>query len=91
LLVTALHSVEKALTDAARVEEQNAGCGCEEAAMTRLGLGKLLFCGAAGFSFLLSVSLWFSGSKEQGLFVGLWVPSILSLGALLLAGRRAGQ
>jgi hypothetical protein len=37
------------------------------------------------------VALWFSGSKEQGLFVGLWVPSILSLGALLLAGRRAGR
>ena len=59
--------------------------------MTRLNLGKLLFCIAAGFSFLLSVALWFSGSKEQGLFVGLWVPSILSLGALLLAGKRAGQ
>ena len=42
---------------------------------------------AAGASFLLSVSLWFSGSKEQGLFVGLWVPSILSLGTLVLSGR----
>ena len=55
--------------------------------MNRLKLGKLLFCVAAGISFLLSVSLWFTGSKEQGLFVGLWVPSILALGALLLAGR----
>lgn len=42
---------------------------------------------AAGLSFLLSVYLWFTGSKEQGLFVGLWVPSILSLGSLMLAGR----
>lgn len=57
--------------------------------MTRLQRGKLLFCVAAGISFLLSVSLWFGGFKEQGLFVGLWVPSILALGALLLAGRKA--
>jgi len=55
--------------------------------MTKSDLGKLLFCVAAGFSFLLSVYLWFSGSKDQGLFVGLWVPSILSLGALIFAGR----
>jgi hypothetical protein len=55
--------------------------------VSKLQRGKLLFCAAAGFSFVLSVSLWFSGSREQGLFVGLWVPSILSLGALLLTGR----
>ena len=30
-------------------------------------------------SFLASVSLWFLKSHEYGLFVGLWVPSILSL------------
>ena len=40
---------------------------------------------AAGLSFILSVYLWFSGSKEQGLFVGLWVPSILAFGAYVLA------
>jgi len=49
---------------------------------------KSLFLVAATISFLLSVGLWFSGHKEQGLFVGLWVPSILSLGALMLAGKR---
>jgi hypothetical protein len=59
-----------------------------EVPMTRLAKAKLLFCVAAGVSFLLSVSLWFSGHREQGQFVGLWVPSILSLGALMLAGRR---
>jgi len=48
----------------------------------------ILFCTAAAISFLLSVYLWFGGQKEEGLFVGLWVPSILSLGALMLAGRR---
>ncbi|MFN0246409.1 MAG: hypothetical protein ACKV2T_05850 [Kofleriaceae bacterium] len=49
---------------------------------------QLLFLAAAMLSFVASVALWFSGRKEQGLYVGLWVPSILSLGALLLAGRR---
>ncbi len=39
-----------------------------------------LFLGAAFASFLLSVSLWFGGNKDQGVFVGLWVPSIISLG-----------
>ncbi len=42
---------------------------------------------AAGISFLLSVYLWFNGYKDQGLYVGLWVPSILSSGALMLAGK----
>ncbi len=31
-------------------------------------------------SFLLSVALWFSGRKEEGQFVGIWVPSILAAG-----------
>ena len=46
-----------------------------------------LFLLAAGVSFLLSVSLWFTGSREQGIFVGIWVPSILSAGTLLLGGN----
>ena len=32
----------------------------------------------AFISFLLSVSLWFNGQKDAGMFVGIWVPSILS-------------
>ena len=35
-------------------------------------------------SFTLSVTLFFGGDEQQGVFVGLWVPSILSLGALVL-------
>ncbi len=31
-------------------------------------------------SFLFSVFLWFMKSHEQGVFVGLWVPSILGIG-----------
>ena len=34
-------------------------------------------------SFVLSISLWFGGNEQQGIFVGLWVPSILALGALV--------
>ncbi len=39
----------------------------------------------SGVSFVLSVSLWFLGYKEEGIFVGVWVPSILSLGNLILS------
>ena len=39
---------------------------------------------AAFASFVLSITLWFTGSHDQGLFVGLWVPSILSFGAVAL-------
>jgi hypothetical protein len=39
---------------------------------------------AAGVSFVLSVTLWFGGHELQGIFVGLWVPSILSLGSVVL-------
>jgi hypothetical protein len=51
---------------------------------------KALFLLAAGLSFLMSVSLFFTGSREQGIFVGIWVPSILSAGALLL-GRNGRE
>ena len=45
-----------------------------------MNVADYLILAAAGFSFLLSVGLWFNGSKEQGLYVGLWVPSIISTG-----------
>ena len=34
---------------------------------------------AAFASFVLSVGLWFLVSHDYGLFVGIWVPSILTL------------
>ena len=52
-----------------------------------IGKAKALFIVAAGLSFVLSVSLFFSGSREQGIFVGIWVPSILSAGGLLLGSN----
>jgi hypothetical protein len=45
-------------------------------------LGRGLILLGAFASFVLSVSLWFTGHHEQGIFVGLWVPSILALGAM---------
>ena len=38
-------------------------------------------------SFLYSVALWFSGSKLEGIFVGIWVPSILAF-AICIRQRR---
>lgn len=52
--------------------------------MNRIALSKLGFTTAAGASFLFSVYLWFSGQRDEGVFVGLWVPSILSFGTLIV-------
>ena len=38
-------------------------------------------------SFLYSVSLWFSGYKLEGIFVGIWIPSILAF-AICIRQRR---
>jgi hypothetical protein len=43
---------------------------------------KLLFI-AALLSLVFSEILWFNGEKESGLFIGLWVPSILCFGIYL--------
>jgi hypothetical protein len=44
------------------------------------------FLVAAFASFVFSVTLWFAGdtdlNRQQAIFVGLWVPSILALGNL---------
>ena len=58
-----------------------------ERAQDRVMRARALFIAAAGISFLFSVYLWFLVDREQGLFVGIWVPSILSLGSLVLNGR----
>ena len=60
----------------------------EELISSRLSLvnrSKLIFLAAGLVSLVLAVSLWFTGNEQQGLFVGLWVPAIHSLGALVLA------
>ncbi len=46
---------------------------------------------AAGASLVLSISLYFQSDtledRLNGIYVGVWVPSILALGAFLLAGQ----
>ena len=51
-------------------------------------VGRRLILLGAFVSFLLSVSLWFTGQHEQCIFGGLWVPSILALSGLSPAGSR---
>ncbi len=54
----------------------------------RLRLAKRLFYLAAAASLVLSVALYFIAEDERaGIFVGLWVPSILSFANLALAGE----
>lgn len=55
--------------------------------VSRHRLGVALFLVAALASFLLSIGLWFAGNRDEGVFVGLWVPSILALGALIIPPR----
>lgn len=50
---------------------------------------------AAALSFLFSIVLWFgllgAPNKEGGLFVAVWVPSILSLGCFAKLARKDGR
>lgn len=50
---------------------------------------------AAFVSFLFSVSLWFglfgADNKDAGIFVGLWVPSILALGLFFRTGAKVNK
>ena len=43
----------------------------------------------AFISFLYSVTLWFTGNKLEGIFVGIWVPSILAFSIAIR--QRRGQ
>ncbi len=45
---------------------------------------RLVYLLSSGISFVLSVSLWFLDYREEAVFVGIWVPSILALGSLML-------
>ncbi len=56
-------------------------------ASTQASRARVLILLAATISFVLSVSLWFAGNQNEGLFVGIWVPSIISLGAFLVPRR----
>ena len=51
----------------------------------RRSAGVWLISLAAFLSFALSVTLWFTDSRQEALFTGLWVPSILAVGAFYAA------
>jgi len=54
----------------------------------RRAVAKLVFLVAGTLSLALSVGLWFlTEDRETAIFVGLWVPSLFSLGALVAAGE----
>jgi hypothetical protein len=61
-----------------------------ESTVSRTGRARALFLIAALLSFAASVVLYFGGDEVEGIFVGLWVPSILALGTFLAPtdGRR---
>jgi hypothetical protein len=48
---------------------------------------------SAAASLVLSISLYFAGNDESdklnGIYVGVWVPSILALGAFMFASQRS--
>lgn len=58
---------------------------------------KITLLVAAFASFVLSVTLYFQAEEGDlsgrlnGIYVGIWVPSILALGAFILAGNRRNQ
>lgn len=43
----------------------------------------ILMLSSAFLSLIFSEILWFQGEKEAGIFIGLWVPSILGFAILL--------
>lgn len=42
----------------------------------------------AFISFLYSVGLWFAGNQLEGIFVGIWVPSILAASLVMKQIRK---
>ena len=82
IIIPAVHSCHAVLT------------GSEFADMSRQKQRRrsavIILCSAFA-SFVLSVTLWFTGSHEQGIYVGLWVPSILSFGNIALFVDRDGN
>ena len=54
----------------------------------RLRLSRLDPWSVMKTSFLLSIALWFTDNRDEGVFVGLWVPSILAAGGFWMAAVR---
>ncbi|MDX1619293.1 MAG: hypothetical protein R3224_10950 [Balneolaceae bacterium] len=50
-----------------------------------------LILASAIISMIFSIYLWFTGNKDAGVFVGIWVPSLLCLGSYLKASFGRSQ
>jgi hypothetical protein len=46
--------------------------------------GKGIYVGGTLVSILISLALYSTGRRESAIFVGLWAPTILNLGQILL-------
>ena len=55
--------------------------------MKLVWLAKSFILLASFLSMLFSIYLFYSNDTQRGIFVGLWVPSILSAGSLLFVGK----
>ena len=77
--------------DAQHASDQHAGARRGGRARRLLGRdpGASLITLAAFLAFVLSMVLWFTDSRQEALFTGLWVPSILALGGFYAALRRS--
>lgn len=47
-------------------------------------MGKEVYAAGAVVSILISLALYLKGRREAGIFVGLWAPTILLLGELMV-------
>ena len=52
---------------------------------------KSIYLGGTLVSILISLSLYLAGRREAGIFVGLWAPTVLNLGQILLEDNTTKQ
>jgi hypothetical protein len=52
----------------------------------KIWLAKILILSSSFASMIFSIYLFYNQDTQNGIFVGLWVPSILSAGNLLMVG-----
>ncbi len=67
------------------------GAGGQPALGVSMRFSDYLVLGAAGIALALSVFLWFGGSRDEGLFVAVWVPSILTFATYIKVALRGGR
>ncbi len=54
-----------------------------------MATSKVIYLGGTLLSVLISLSLFLSGRRESGIFVGLWAPTVINLGQSLLEDKSA--